>query len=490
MQEAAHLDATYPEWGRYHPGSRMPCVLCIDPDPQVGEVMGRTLTDLGHGVQYAPTVDAALKILESTTPDLVAIDTGLFLSDPDRLELILQRGSRKIPLLFLEAYDQKPHLSNASRDLSRVRLTKPLRAEAVRLGVAGLLEIDRLRQRGTNSSGLANDSPSTRPIVGSSPALASVMRLIEHVAPARTTVLLEGESGTGKELFSRTIHHLSPRKGGPFVSVNCAALPEGLVESALFGHERGSFTGAHKSLAGAFQRAHHGTLLLDEVTETRLDVQAKLLRAIQEREITPLGGSERVPVDVRIIATTNRNLEDEVGAGRFREDLFYRLRVMPIRIPSLRERREDVPDLTRHYLRLHSQDLGIPQPALTQDAMVWLQQQPWPGNIRELENVLERVVLLAGDCPVTADLLREIVGPSSAAGGRAASGGTGNPRAVSRDLDSVDYATLNLREVERMIIEQALRVTSGHQRRAAGLLGITDRTLRNKLNSYGRRKGN
>ena len=446
--------------------------------------MGRTLTDLGHTVHHASSVESSFGIAESARPDLVAIDTDLYRSHQERLELFLQRGDRKVPIIFLEPFDQERGAPADGRPLSHIRLTKPLRAEAVRLGVAGLLEIDRLRKLGSKP-GRPSDAGAGRPIVGSSPALDSVMHLIRQVAPARTTVLLEGESGTGKELFARTIHRSSPRKDGPFVSVNCAALPEALVESALFGHERGSFTGAHRSLPGAFLRAHHGTLLLDEVTETKPEVQAKLLRAIQEREITPLGGTERVPVDVRIIATTNRSLEEEVEAGRFREDLFYRLRVMPIRIPPLRERREDIPELVNHYLRLHAQDLGLLQPEISADAMRWLQEQSWPGNVRELQNVLERVVLLAGDCVITVEMLCNIVGPSIA---RSRNTGASNTLSQPAVLDGVDRATLNLREIERVVIEQALRITGGHQRRAADLLGITDRTLRNKLYAYAKSK--
>jgi DNA-binding NtrC family response regulator len=291
------------------------------------------------------------------------------------------------------------------------------------------------------------------------------------VAPTRATVLLEGESGTGKELLARAIHEQSPRSAQPYVTINCAALPEGLVESTLFGHERGSFTGATTRSIGAFERAHRGTLVLDEISEMRLDLQAKLLRVVQEQEFERVGGGQRVKVDVRLIATTNRNLEEEVEAGRFRRDLYYRLSVVPIRTPPLRERLEDVPLLVQHFVDQYAKELGLKKPEILPEAIGQLMQRSWPGNIRELENAIGRAMILSRDNRLTsASFDGAGIGsvPGSAASGEA-------PLPASPK-------TLNLKVLEKAVIEMALAQTGGHRVRAAQLLGISERTLRNKLN--------
>jgi DNA-binding NtrC family response regulator len=291
------------------------------------------------------------------------------------------------------------------------------------------------------------------------------------VAPTRATVLLEGESGTGKELFARAIHDRSPRRGQAFVTVNCAALPEGLVESALFGHERGAFTGATQRSAGAFERAHNGTLLLDEISEMRLDLQPKLLRAIQEQEFERVGGSQPIKVDVRIVATTNRDLKAEVEAGRFRRDLYYRLNVVPIRTPPLRERLEDIPALAGHFALLAAGALGVRAPEISLEALEHLKQRAWPGNIRELSNAVERAVILTRSGPLTPASFGSAVAPAE----RATSAVTATPSAYG-DI-------VNLKDLERIAIERALEASGGRRARAAELLGISERTLRNKLNS-------
>src|SRR5207248_76129 len=241
-----------------------------------------------------------------------------------------------------------------------------------------------------------------RQIIGDSPAIRRVMQTIATAAPTRATVLLEGESGTGKELFARSIHAQSERRDGPFIKLNCASVPEGLVESALFGHEKGAFTGAIKRVEGAFERAHGGTLLLDEISEMRLDLQAKLLRVLQEQEFERVGGSAAIKVDVRIVATTNRDLAAFAAAGNFRQDLYYRLSVIPVRLPPLRERRHDIPLLAYRFATQYAQEIGKEITGLEPPVVELLQNYDWPGNVRELQHAVERAVILTSDPMISA----------------------------------------------------------------------------------------
>ncbi len=341
-------------------------------------------------------------------------------------------------------------------------------------------------------------------IVGSSLAMRRVLVLAKQVAPSKATVLINGESGTGKEMFSKNLHAWSDRAKGPFIAINCAALPEHLLESELFGHEKGSFTGAIGRKIGKFELASGGTLLLDEISEMELGLQAKLLRALQEGEIDRVGGTETVKVDVRVIATTNRNLEDWVKEGKFRQDLYFRLNVIPLRLPALRERGGDVVELAQFFLEMYTKEYALPQTKFSQEALLWLKKYEWPGNVRELQNLMERAVLLAagkdivsahflldadnwplfeddefaeqeqGDFEITEENAEEAVSsaPSSSA--------------VSSEASAGEFsgALMPLHEVERLMIKKGLEVTRGNRTQAAELLGISVRTLRNKLNEY------
>ena len=301
--------------------------------------------------------------------------------------------------------------------------------------------------------------------------------MVAQVAPTKATVLLEGESGTGKELLARAVHEQSPRSEYPFITLNCAAMPEGLVESALFGHEKGAFTGASSRSLGAFERANRGTLLLDEISEMRADLQAKLLRVIQEQEFERVGGTQPIRVDTRIVATTNRNLEEEVEAGRFRADLFFRLSVVPIQTPPLRDRKGDVPLLVRHFQMRAATELDVPAEPIDEATMAILQDYDWPGNVRELANVVERAIILSAGKPRLEHFERVRSAVRADQGSSQGEGGAENPVEVSPDA-----LPLNLGRLEELTIERALRTTEGHRRKAAQLLGISERTLRNKLN--------
>jgi two-component system response regulator HydG len=441
-------------------------ILCIDDEPSVGVVLEHHLTEIGHQPTLASSVDEGLRAVREGEYDLIISDyrmpnaTGL-----DLLELLRQQGV-DIPVIIMTGYSSIEHAVLSIRHGAVDYLTKPLRQEALRIAVNNAIEMARLRRENEAYRREIGTLRGQRVIVGESKSLRSVLETLATVAPTRATVLLEGESGTGKELFARAVHEQSPRREQPFITVNCAALPEGLVESTLFGHERGAFTGATQRQAGAFERAHRGTLLLDEISEMRLDLQAKLLRAIQEQEFERVGGTQPVHVDVRIVATTNRDLASEVAAGRFRQDLYFRLAVVPVRTPPLRERLEDLPLLVRHFVERAAAELGVKAPAIRPEAVDAMRRRTWPGNVRELANAVERAVLLGRGAALGAEAF-EAPAPRTAA------------------APAAEPVTLNLRELERLTIERALASTGGHRQRAAELLGISERTLRNKLNGPG-----
>ena len=350
-------------------------------------------------------------------------------------------------------------------------------------------------------------------IVGRHPAIARVLQLARQVAGSKATVLIMGESGTGKEMFARYLHAMSRRAEHPFIAVNCAALPEHLLESELFGHEKGAFTGAIARKLGKFEMADGGTLLLDEISEMDLALQAKLLRVLQEGEIDRVGGTETVKVDVRVLATTNRNLEDWVKEGKFRQDLYFRLNVIPLRLPSLRERGDDVLELARFFMAMYVREYQLPATTLAENAVQWLRSYDFPGNVRELQNLMERAVLLANGRPVEPChfLLEDAEWPLFEED--TASPATPDPAAESAAAPAVDNAVpatapdslpqqvqtglqgsgssgvmtgpvIPLHEMERIMIIKGLEATSGNRTQAAELLGISVRTLRNKLNEY------
>jgi DNA-binding NtrC family response regulator len=367
-------------------------------------------------------------------------------------------------------------------------ITKPVRPEQLEHAVTKALNFSRLRRENDALRQEVMQLRNERQIIGESPVMRRLLQTIATAAPTRATVLLQGESGTGKELVARAIHDQSDRAGQPFIKLNCAALPEGLVESALFGHEKGAFTGAIKRVNGAFERAHGGTLLLDEISEMRLDLQAKLLRVLQEQEFERVGGTSAIKVDVRIIATTNRDLAAEAEAGRFRRDLFFRLSVIPIRIPPLRERAEDIPLLAYRFAMQTAHETKKSLTGLSPEAVALLQRHDWPGNVRELQHAVERAVILStgsvlmaghfegqrfGLAQAVAGLgsiqLADLRGPISV-------NGHANGRAVV-------LASLDLADAEAKLIARALEVTEGNRTRAAELLGLSVRTLRNKLNT-------
>ena len=467
----------------------MATILCVDDEPATGVVLEHHLTRIGHRPLLASSVEDALKTIARTPVDLIVADYRMPKATGLDLLSVLEKEGYQIPVIIMTGFSSIEHAVISIKSGAIDYLTKPIRPETLEIAVTQALEVVRLRRENEQFRREINRFRSTRALVGESPHFRRVMETISTVAPTKATVLLEGESGTGKELFARAVHDQSPRHEGPFIAINCAAMPDGLIESALFGHEKGAFTGATTRSAGAFERAHGGTLLLDEISEMRLDLQAKLLRVIQEHEFERVGGHQPIRVDVRLVATTNRDLRAEAEAGRFRTDLFYRLNVVPIKTPPLRERREDIPVLVQHFARRAAEEIGVAVNAVSPEAVDLLMRHSWPGNVRELANAVERAVILSRGGVLRPEVFQ---GTLDVALKPAAL----PPPSVTNQLGGIVAAVVpapagasdafNLDELERQAIQRALAATAGNRTRAAKLLGISERTLRNKLN--GRRE--
>jgi DNA-binding NtrC family response regulator len=461
----------------------MATILYVDDEPAIRLILQDTLERLGHEAIGAGNVPEALGAIARGEIDLIISDFKMpGLSGLEFLELLRDEG-RDIPVIILTGHASIEHAVAAIKAGASDYITKPLQPEQLEHAVTQALEIARLKRENDALRQEVMEVRAAREIVAKSAIMRAVLQTVSTAAPTRATVLLEGESGTGKELFARAIHDQSDRRNGPFVKLNCAALPEGLVESALFGHEKGAFTGAIRRVEGAFERAHGGTLLLDEITEMRLDLQAKLLRVLQEQEFERVGGTSTIKVDVRIIATTNRTLEESVERNEFRRDLFYRLSVMPILVPALRERPDDIPILAHHFAQRAATELGGGREitAIAPEVLALLQRYQWPGNVRELQHAVERAVILTSG---------SVLMPGSFEPIRAAVSGRKTPMAglaaaltESKPDDLVVLNSLSIEHAESMLIQRALVVTGGNRTRAAELLGVSVRTLRNKLSS-------
>ena len=452
----------------------MATILYVDDEPAVGQLLGHVIERAGHRAVGAQSVHEALQAVTRERVDLIVSDHQMpGLTGLDLIELLKADG-HDIPVLILTGYASIEHAVAAIKAGAVDYLTKPVDAQQLEIALEQALKLERLKRE---NAALRDEVMALRQhqqILGESPAIRKALGEVAMAAPTRASVLLLGESGTGKELFARAIHEQSERRDQPFIKINCAAIPEGLIESALFGHEKGAFTGAIRRVEGAFERAHRGTLLLDEISEMRLDLQAKLLRVLQEGEFERVGGETPIKVDVRIIATSNRPLADDAAAGRFRQDLYFRLSVIPIQIPALRERANDIPLLAMRFALRAAQEFKKDVQGIAPDAMEWLRAQPWPGNVRELQHLVERAVVLS----------REPILGVAAFGGSDRRITPHSPSFTPAQLPegSIVLSSLNVAEAERQLIAAALARTNGNRTKAAELLGMSLRTLRSRLN--------
>jgi two-component system, NtrC family, response regulator AtoC len=441
-------------------------ILVVDDEEQMRDLLAKVLERRGYQVSVCGDGTEALAFLEKEPADLVVTDVRMpGLSGIEALRAIKELNPA-IVVIIMTAFGSIDQAVQAVKDGAYDYINKPFKIEEMLLTIEKALDERRLRHEVSALRQELRTRYHFESLIGKGRAMQEVFSLIEQVAGSRSTVMVYGKSGTGKELVAKAVHYNSPRSTKAFVAVNCAAIPAELLESELFGHEKGSFTGAIATKVGKFELATGGTLFLDEVGSMRLDLQAKILRALQEREVERVGGTRTIKIDVRVIAATNRDLKKAVEEGHFREDLYYRLNVVPITLPDLKDRQEDIPLLAHHFMQKFAQESNPNIREISKEAMVILMSHSWPGNVRELENVIERAVTLGrGPAILPSDL------PPNLAGGT-------NPleRALGKDA--------TLEDLERDYIAMILQRTKGHQIRAASILGIDRRTLYRKIRRY------
>ncbi|MBO8162805.1 MAG: sigma-54-dependent Fis family transcriptional regulator [Brevibacillus sp.] len=443
-------------------------IIVIDDEPAICNSLEFALEEKYNVYTFTEPLEA-LSLLRQMEVPIVLLD--LKIGDCDGTEILkeIKRISPHTMVIIMTAYGSIPSSVEAMRSGAFYYVTKPLMMDELELLLSKAEEFYQLQTKVQWLSEELDKLTNRWGLIGTSPAMQQVLSLIEKVKDIDSNVLITGESGTGKELVARALHYQGKRQRRRFQAVNCAAIPDNLLESELFGYEKGAFTGATQSKPGQFVLADGGTIFLDEIGEMDLSVQSKLLRVIQERKVVPLGGLEEKPVDVRIIAATNRDLMKEVKANRFREDLYYRLNVIPISLPPLRERKGDIPLLVQHFLEKISAQLGKPVDGISQEALQVLENYSFPGNVRELQNIVERAIALTTSSVIQ---LRDL--PPELQGKPAMSGRTLIPVYVGETLE----------EVERKVILHNLSACRGNRRKTAQVIGIGERTLRDKLKKY------
>jgi len=447
-----------------------PKILVVDDEASHRKMIEAVLSDEGYEIKQADDGQTAIDAVKKEFYDLVLMDIRM--SAVGGIEALKQikEISPAIPIIIMTAYASVDTAVNALKSGAYDYLTKPLDIDELKILVQKTLRYHQLEKENIYLKERLNDRFDFSNIIGRSPAMKKLFETTALVAPSEATVLIFGESGTGKELIANAIHQNSPRKERPLITVNCAALPETLLESELFGHEKGSFTGAIARKQGRFQLAHHSSIFLDEVAEMAPATQAKILRVLQEREFEPLGSTQTIKVDTRVIAATNKNLEEEIKKGRFREDLYYRLNVVSLEVPPIRERREDISLLADFFLKRYAEKNKRVLKGFTPRAMDLLMRYDWPGNVRELENVVERAVIMARGEMITPaefpDILQEL-----------------DPEVKATYVDLSPGRTL--KDVEKDMIIRTLEETAGNRTHAAKILGISRRTLQLKLKEYG-----
>jgi len=456
----------------------MHTILVVDDEPNYLVVLSELLSEEGFEVFTASNADKGLKIAQDTDLDLVLTDMRM--PGMDGLELLktLKNIDLDLPVIMITAFGEVDMAVAAMQAGAFTYLTKPFNNDELVVNIRKAVDYYTLIKENRRLRDAMRVGHGFASMVGTNPRMQQVFRLIEKVAPTPSAVLITGESGTGKELVARAVHFNSPRDQGPFISINCAALPESLLESELFGHEKGAFTGAIALRKGRFELAHTGTLFLDEAGDMPLSLQPKLLRVLQEKTLERVGGSKTIRVDTRIVAATNKNLQEEVASGAFREDLYYRLNVLQIHVPPLRERIDDTPPLVAHFIEKYSRELNRPNLQIDPEALRYLTTLPWAGNVRELENRINRAcILCANDYIAKKDVLVEEDSARKPV------------RTDGLDLDTLMQQNARLPDVldaiEEEMIRKALARADYVQAHAADDLGITKSLLQYKMKKYG-----
>ncbi len=463
-----------------------PRILLIEDDAGAAAALKGVLAAESYGVVCDPRGDTGLA--RARNEDFDVVITDLKLPGLNGLDLIRQlHGSKpRLPIILMTAHGTTETAIEATKLGAYDYLLKPFEME----------ELLDLVEKAVASSRLMSQPVELGPAASSGNALIGNSRLMQGVykehRPRRrykpVTVLIRGETGTGKELVARAVYQHSNRAAAAFVAVNCAAIPETLLESELFGHERGAFTGAEVRRIGRFEQANGGTLFLDEIGDLSLGTQSKLLRVLQEKYIHRLGGKEPIPIDARVLAATHRDLESALREKQFREDLYYRLGVVVLKVPSLRQRAEDIPELVRHFMRRYGGEFGIESPSIQAEAILHLQEQPWPGNVRELENVVRQALLLAGKYTISLEHVRQVLAKMTAAvsgSNQSFAAGIADYLNRARSGQLTDVHDRVIEEVERELFRQAIQLAQGNQARAARWLGVSRITMREKLHAFG-----
>jgi nitrogen regulation protein NR(I) len=464
-----------------------PRILLIEDDSSAAAALERVLRDEDYRVSVASRGDAGLAEARQKDFDLVISDFKL--PGLSGLEVVRQLHEVKprLPLILMTAHGTTEIAIEATKLGAYDYLLKPFEMEVLLDLVAKAVESSRLMSEVVE---IGAEASSRDAIIGNSRVMQEIYKEIGRIAAKPVTVLIRGETGTGKELIARAIYQHSDRATAPFVAVNCAAIPETLLESELFGHERGAFTGADTRRIGKFEQAGGGTIFLDEIGDMSLNTQAKLLRVLQEKYIERLGGKETIPIDVRVIAATHRDLETALREKQFREDLFYRLNVVQVQLPPLRQRAEDIPSLVKYFLQKYGAELGVDSPAVQPEAIAFLCEQPWPGNIRQLENVARQALLLARKYTITLDHVRQVVAKmnrpaESLDTSMAAWVSDFLLKARAGEMERVHAKVIDA--LERELFAQAIHLAHGNQAKAARWLGVSRVTMREKLTAFGLR---
>lgn len=451
-------------------------ILVADDEKSMREFLDIMLKKEGYKVTLASNGEEVMKLVEKDIFDLALVDIRMPRQDGISALKRIKSISPETVVIVITAYASADTAIKAMKEGAYDYITKPFKIDEIKLIIQNALEKKHLQKENLLLKQVVRDRYHFENIIGQSSKMLELYDLLEKVAPTKTNILITGESGTGKELVAKAIHYNSPRKDKPFVTLNCGAIPESLIESELFGHMRGAFTDAISTKKGLFEVADEGTIFLDEISELPLMMQVKLLRVLQDREFKRVGGTEDIRVDVRILSATNKDLEGAVREKQFREDLFYRLNVIQIRIPSLRERKEDIPLLTSHFLKRYSEELGKQISQISPEALRVLVQYDYPGNVRELQNIIERAMALETSQELTAQNLSSYIEEQLPIKKR--------PLDLEIPSEGVDLEKI-VEDVERTLLLKALDRTKGIKKKAAELLHINFRSMRYRLEKYG-----